>query len=92
LENELADSVDSILSAPWDLTSAQVIPESSDLGLGNVGKILDATILYADLADSTELAIYNQGIAAEVCKAYLLGTTKIIKALAAKYAALMMTG
>src|SRR5580658_1250578 len=80
LESELATSVDSILSAAWDLKSAQVIPESPDLGLGNAGKLLDATILYADLADSTELAIYNQEIAAEVYKAYLLGTTKIIKA------------
>jgi class 3 adenylate cyclase len=72
--------VDSILRASWDLKSAQVIPETEDLGLGNVGKTLYATILYADLADSTELAIYNQQIAAEVYKAYLLGTTKIIKA------------
>lgn len=81
MENELAASVDSILSAQWELKSAQVIPETKDLGLGNVGKTLDATVLFADLADSTELAIYSQEIAAEVCKAYLLGTTKIIKAL-----------
>ena len=80
MENDLADSVDAILKATWDLEAAQVIPESEDLGLGNVGKTLDATVLYADLADSTELALFNQEIAAEVYKAYLLGTSKIIKA------------
>lgn len=80
MENDLAASVDAILNATWDLEAAQVIPESEDLGLGNVGKTLDVTILYADLADSTELAMFNQEIAAEVYKAYLLGTSKIIKA------------
>jgi class 3 adenylate cyclase len=33
-----------------------------------------------DLADSTELALYDQEIAAEVYKAYLLGTSRLIKA------------
>ena len=80
MEDELAASVDSILRDAWDVKSAQVIPETQDLGLGNEGRTLDATVLYADLADSTELAIYDQQIAAEVYKAYLLGTTKIIKA------------
>ena len=80
MENELADSVDSIIKAAWDLKDGQVIPETQDLTLGNAGRKLDATTLYADLADSTELAIYDQEIAAEVYKSYLLGTTKIIKA------------
>ena len=80
MENELADSVDSILSSVWDLKDGHVIPETTDLALGNAGRTIDATVLYADLADSTELAIYDEQIAAEVYKSYLLGTTKIIKA------------
>ena len=79
MENELEKSVDSILKASWDLTDGQVVPETQDLALGNAGRKLEVTILYADLADSTELAMYDQQVAAEVYKSYLLGTTKIIK-------------
>lgn len=80
MENELADSVDVIIKTAWDMKDGQVIPENEELTLGNAGRKLAATILFADLADSTELAIYDEEIAAEVYKSYLLGTTKIIKA------------
>jgi adenylate cyclase len=79
MEDDLEKSVDSILKASWDITDGQVVPETQDLALANAGRKLEVTILYADLADSTELAMYDQQIAAEVYKSYLLGTTKIIK-------------
>jgi adenylate cyclase len=40
---------------------------------------LDAVLLYADLADSTEMALKSQPIAAEVYKTYLRGVTRIIR-------------
>jgi adenylate cyclase len=80
MEDELTKAVDSIIKATWDLRAGQVIPETAALTLGNAGVTLEATILYADLADSTELALYDQEIAAEVYKAYLLGTSQLIKA------------
>jgi adenylate cyclase len=80
LEDELGAEVDKIISASWEMRDGQVVPETSGLGLGNSGVNLEATVLYADLADSTELALYDQQIAAEVYKSYLLGTSKLIKA------------
>jgi class 3 adenylate cyclase len=80
MEGELVAEVDSIINAAWDLRAGQVIPETEDITLGNSGVTLDATVLYADLADSTELAIFDREIAAEVYKAYLVGTTRLIKA------------
>jgi adenylate cyclase len=80
MENELSDAVDSIIKARWDVRAGQVVPETNDITLGNSGVTLDATVLYADLADSTELAIFDREIAAEVYKAYLIGTTRLIKA------------
>lgn len=80
MEGELATAVDSIIKARWNLRAGQVIPETDDITLGNSGVTLDATVLYADLADSTELAIFDAEIAAEVYKAYLVGTTRLIKA------------
>lgn len=80
MEVELTTAVDSIVKTGWDLRAGQVIPETEDITLGNSGVTLEATVLYADLADSTELALFDQEIAAEVCKAYLVGTTRLIKA------------
>jgi class 3 adenylate cyclase len=79
MDGELAAAVDAIIKARWDVRDGQVVPETDDITLGNSGVTLDATILYADLADSTELAIFNREIAAEVYKAYLIGTTRLIK-------------
>lgn len=80
MEDELTTAVNSIVKTGWDLRAGQVIPESEDITLGNSGVTLGATILYADLADSTELALCDPEIAAEVCKAYLVGTTRLIRA------------
>ena len=80
MDSELTTAVDSIVKTGWDLRVGQVIPETEDITLGNSGVTLEATVLYADLADSTELALFDQEIAAEVCKAYLVGTTRLIKA------------
>lgn len=77
LKKETAD----IVTELWRTRDGQVVPEAADVALGNDGVFLDATFLYADLADSTELAVHNQYIAAEVCKAYLRGTTRIIRSL-----------
>jgi len=80
MEDELTSAVNSILKTGWDLRVGEVIPKSEDITLGSAGVTLDATILYADLAGSTELALYDPEIASEVCKTYLVGTTGIIKA------------
>jgi len=68
MEGELADAVNAIIKEGWDLRDGQVVPETDDITLGNSGVKLDATVLYADLADSTELAIFDREIAAEVYK------------------------
>lgn len=77
--DELTEIVGEIARSSWgDIPDGRVIPESEDIGLGNKGVRLDATMLYADLADSTELAIHSQTIAAEVYKAFLACCTKLI--------------
>jgi class 3 adenylate cyclase len=81
--NVLADlkaSVEDIVTSGWDHTDGRVVPDTANLALGNHRVELAAVILYADLADSTELAITNQEIAAEVFKAYLRGATRLIRA------------
>ena len=80
LLDDLKNETDKIVKGAWDRRDGEVVPENDDVGLGNKAVDLVATFLYADLVDSTQLAIARQEVAAEVCKAYLMGTTKIIRA------------
>jgi class 3 adenylate cyclase len=81
LLDDLTKETDAIVKSAWKYRDGTVVPETSDLALGNEAVKLEATFLYADLADSTELAVGTAEIAAEVFKAYLMGTTRIIRAL-----------
>jgi adenylate cyclase len=81
LLDDLKSETDAIVRGGWDRREGEVVPETDDIALGNEGVNLEATFLYADLADSTELALLDHQIAAEVVKAYLMGTTRIIRAL-----------
>jgi adenylate cyclase len=81
LLDDLKTETDKIARSAWTRRDGSVVPENEDLALSNDAVDLKATFLYADLHDSTRLAVFNQSIAAEVFKAYLMGTTRIIRAL-----------
>ncbi len=80
LIDELNKETTAIVTRVWTRRDGEVVPQPEDLGLTNDAVDLQATLLYADLADSTELVLHNQEIAAEVMKAYLRGATRIIRA------------
>lgn len=68
------------LFGEWSIRDGRKIPEQDDLGYGNVGSKIDATILYADLVDSTGLAVgYKAWFAAAISKAFLLSAVRIIR-------------
>lgn len=72
--------VDEILATSWQRREGRVVPEASSVKLGNDAVELDATVLYADLVDSTELVTgYKDWFAAEVYKSFLSCTCEIIK-------------
>lgn len=81
LIDDLIKETNQIVVGAWTKRDGTVVPEVEDLKLTNDAVDLKATFLYADLADSTELIIHSQNIAAEVMKAYLMGTTRIIRSL-----------
>jgi class 3 adenylate cyclase len=78
IKDTLSAKVKSIIADDvWEIVKGQGIPES--LGLGNKGSRIKATILYADLAESTALVEnYTDSTAAEVYKTYLYCAVKII--------------
>src|SRR5207302_6183497 len=80
LHDELSTEVGRIFRERWDVTKGTVVPESEDIALGNEGVELDATVLYADLAESTNLVKqHSVDFAGEVYKTYLYCAAKIIR-------------
>jgi adenylate cyclase len=81
LKEDVANGVDDVLSAVWKTENAQVVPETEDVRLANGAKLLDATYLYADMADSTGLAQgYKNWAVAKVMRTYLNAATRILTA------------
>src|SRR5919201_883276 len=80
LKGELSEDVKKIFRSLWTVRDGQKVPEVEDVRLGNDAVKICATVLYADLADSTKL-VDNHGwdFAAEVYKTYLHCASKIIK-------------
>lgn len=80
LKDDLEKDVNAILTQDWDIRDGQVVPETEDVALAGGAVKLTATMLYADLADSTELAMYDRRIAAKTFKSFLTCCSKIIRA------------
>ena len=80
LDETLKTDVAKIFKDSWEITNGQKIPDTTDVKLGNHGVKIEATILYADLAESTGLVDdYTPEFAAEMYKAYLHCAVKIIR-------------
>jgi class 3 adenylate cyclase len=77
---ELATEVAEIFRTSWTKRDGTVVPEAENLKLGNDGVTLNGTVLYADLADSTEL-VNNETpeFSAEIYKVYLHCASRIIR-------------
>lgn len=80
LTQELQTAVAKILREQWTTRDGRLVPAPENLRLGNDAINLDATVLYADMADSTQLVDdYEPTFAAEIYKAYLTCAAKIVK-------------
>lgn len=74
--------LDDLMSAAWSIRDGQVVPKTGDVTLKNGAVKLEATYLYADLAESTLLQKrYKPEFAAKVVRMYLAGSSEIIREL-----------
>lgn len=65
----------------WTVREGQKVPDTQDLKLANDAVKLNATVLYADLAESTSMVQKKRNFfAAEVYKTYLYSAAKVIRA------------
>lgn len=78
-KDDLASEIDTIRTQKWDVRDGIVVPENDNVVLAGGAVKLEATILYADLVDSTGLALYNRKVAARVFRSFLAACSKIIK-------------
>jgi class 3 adenylate cyclase len=81
LFDDLNQQVADIFATNWQVNNSYLIPEAEHVKLGNHALKLNATVLYADLAESTNLVDSEDPLfAAEIYKSYLHCASKIIKA------------
>jgi class 3 adenylate cyclase len=79
LSDDVESDINSALNFNWDIRDGQVVPATTDVALLGGGVKLEATLLYADLADSTKLAMWDRQVSARVFKAFLSGCSRLIK-------------
>jgi len=79
LKEELETEVSTIFRSRWTERDGTVVPEDNSIKLSNDGVNIDATVLYADMANSTALVDSKTKIfAAEIYKTFLHCAAKII--------------
>ena len=79
IADDIASDIDGVLSDTWNIRDGQVVPDTEDVALSGGGVKLDAVMLYADLANSTELAMWDRRVAARICKAFLASASRLIR-------------
>ena len=79
LRNDLNSEVRQILQERWRINPSKRAPEPDDLNLNNHGSIINATVLYADLDESTKLVDQQEDVfAAQMYKTYLVCAARIV--------------
>ena len=62
LSDDLTNEVKEVFRSSWQTRDGTKVPEPEDIQLGNHAVKLDGTVLYADLADSTDLVVNESAI------------------------------
>lgn len=80
LADDLKKEVFQIFKDKWETRDGTVVPDTDNIKLGNEAVKLKATILYADLVESTKLVDEKKHhFAAEVYKAFLTCSCRVIR-------------
>ena len=78
--NEITSEITQIFRTNWSVRNGGKVPEPQDIKLGNDAVKINATVLYADLKESTKMVNeYKKTFSAEVYKSYLIACCELIK-------------
>jgi class 3 adenylate cyclase len=79
LFDELEERVGAIFRTPMEIRSGRVVPEPDDIALVGDAVELDATLLYADLAESTRMVeVLSEDLAARIYQTFAYCSCRII--------------
>ncbi|WP_128643029.1 adenylate/guanylate cyclase domain-containing protein [Rhodococcus opacus] len=79
--DDITQKMHNVLNEPWVILDGKVVPKTEDVTEKNGGRRLEATYLYADLADSTLLAKrFKPEFAARVMRMYVKSAVECIRA------------
>lgn len=79
LKQDLTTKVSEILSQKWNTRDGRVVPSTEDVALAGGAVKLNATVLYADLSQSSKLATdFQQRTAAKVIRSFLYCMSNLI--------------
>lgn len=79
--DDLKKGVNDILYTKWDIRTSTSIPETDGVKLSGGAAKLDATVLYADVVESSRLASnYDKRTTAKILKSFIDCTCRLIKA------------
>lgn len=80
IQEDVRAAVNQICSVSWNERSGTVVPETEDVVLKDGAVNVQATYLYADLADSTGLAHdVSRKVAARIIRSYLNASARVIR-------------
>lgn len=79
LKDDLSNKVSDIISKQWNLREGHVVPSTDDVALVSGAVKLDATVLYADLVQSSKLGTdFQQRTAARVIQSFLYCMCRLV--------------
>lgn len=72
--------VQTIIDTQWNTSKGTSVPTSENIALAGGAKIIDATFLYADLANSSKMVKeFDRRVAAKIIKSFLQSCTNLVK-------------
>ncbi len=78
--DDVTTAVSDILKAAWSIRDGQVVPKTSDVVLKNGAVRLEATYVFADLADSSGAAQkLKKTVTAKIIRCYLSAASRILR-------------
>lgn len=78
--SDIENAIDTVLGISWDSRKGTTVPKTEDITLKNGAVELEATYVYADLADSSALGQkLKKAVAAKIVRSYLDAATRIIR-------------
>ncbi|WP_225073876.1 adenylate/guanylate cyclase domain-containing protein [Desulfuromonas sp. CSMB_57] len=81
LSDDLTRDIQTFISTAWDKRDGRKIPSTDEVALAGGAVEIEATFLYADLADSSKMAKeLDRRIAAKIIKSFLYCASKLIVA------------